>query len=135
MGNIIRNRLSRVDECVKPIDDLAFLNSSSRYLRKFVMIERDACRFCIENDNVSVEHTEVGSRRMLLQGGVSFNDVIRCSGSDKTHQLLGSISAIGVLHKYFLDIFRSSVTMLSKGSQLTSTFGVLYFASFDFHVN
>ena len=65
-----------INERYEPLGHNAALKAGGRYLRKFVMILREARRLGIEDDDIAIENAEIGGFRIVFQSYIALDDII-----------------------------------------------------------
>ena len=77
MRYILRDRLSRVYERNKPVNDCAIMHTRRRNLRELVMIERHACCLGIDDHNIFVKCSVVRCCGIVFQTRIALYNVAR----------------------------------------------------------
>ena len=85
--NIFRNRLSGVYERHEPIDNLALIHAGGRNLRQLIVIEREAGRLGVYNDDIAVELTVIAFFRSISKRCIAIDNRLRGSITDICEQI------------------------------------------------
>ena len=79
-GNLCRNQLLGMYECIETVDDLAARESGRRDLDKLVVLYRKTRGLGIEDDNVLFDEAERLRLSALGERGIGIDDKLRGSG-------------------------------------------------------
>ena len=86
VGDIFRNRLTRIHERDEPFSDLAALHARRSDLRQLVMVEGEARGLGVQDDDIGVQLTIIGFRGPRRERCVTGDDAIGSAIADELQQ-------------------------------------------------